>query len=197
MAKNYRQIFSVVARETIEETRKALVALAKEKHAEVMRAAPQPTRFERFVDGKRGAPEDAVKAGGMIRYLYPRLAEVVQFALETLFDLSPVLSGEYRNSHVLLVNGVLARNMEGYAGGEVVITNVQPYARKIELGAMKMRVDGSSRVYFQAADMVRGRFGNEASIGFTYRAVVGGGIVSGRAGNKAGLRYPALVIEER
>ncbi len=114
--------------------------------------------------------------------------------METLFDLSPVLTGRYRDSHTLFVNGVAVPNLKNYTGGEVTISNPVPYARKIEIGAMKMHVPG--RVYEHAAKIVRARFGNVAKIGFTYRGLSGGTIIGGLKGNKADLRYPVMTIKE-
>ena len=197
MARPARQIFKIAAQATTEETRQLLIATAKREHGKIMTAEPRPQRFTRFVDGRQGAAEETVTASGRIRYVYDRLDEVVQFALETLFDFSPVLSGEYRKSHLLFVNGVAARNLENYSGGEIVLTNVLPYSRKIELGVMNMRVNGSDQVYLRAANLVASRYGNVARVEFTYRGAVAGGAIGGKKGNQANLRYPALVIEGR
>lgn len=104
------QIFRAAAKETIAETHAAHVALAKREHSKVMQADPRPTRFTRSVDGVTGALEEAVKIGGVIRYNYNRLDEVVRFAMDTLFSLSPVLSGEYRMRHQPFVGGVQGRS---------------------------------------------------------------------------------------
>ena len=74
-------------------------------------------RFTRNVDGREGASEESVRPDGVITYIYPRLDAVVQFAMEVLFDLSPVLSGEYRNSHTLFVDG--AGNIARIHTGEI------------------------------------------------------------------------------
>ena len=190
--------FAVARQATAEATKRALVETAKRLHGEVMRTDPRPTRFMRTVDARQGAREESVKPDGVITYVYPRLDAVVQYAMEVLFDMSPVLSGLYRSSHTLFVAGVAVPDLKTWDGeSEIVISNTTPYARKIELGIMKMRVPGSSRVYDMAEREVRARFGNVAQIYYTYRGIVGGGVVSGRAGNKSDLRYPALVIRER
>lgn len=190
--------FDVARRATAEATQRAIVRTAKRLHGEVMRTDPRPARFTRIVDGQTGAREESVRADGVITYLYPRLDAVVQYAMEVLFELSPVLSGLYRTSHTIFVGGTVVPNLKGWTGGDdIVITNTVPYSRKIELGVMKMRVPASAKVYNQAAKKVRQRFGNVAKIGFTYRGIVGGGVSSTRAGNKSDLRYPALVISER
>lgn len=204
MARNSVQIFRIAAKSAADEVRKSLIATAKREHARIMTTEPRPTRFTREVDGVMGAREEQVRQGGIIRYRYPRLEQVVQFAMETLFDLSPVLSGDYRNAHVLFVNGTPATNLQSWDGtGEVVITNSLPYARKIEVGKMRMRVPGSERVYQQAAEIVKRRFANQASVKFTYRGIVGNVMAdamplrSGRSRANRNLRFPALVITSR
>lgn len=192
------QNFRIAAQETVEETRQALIATAKREHARIMGRDPRPKRFTRTVDGRVGADEEAVKANGRIVYDYGRMAEVVQFAMETLFDLSPVLSGEYRNSHRMFVDGVEVRNLAGWNGeGDVIISNSVPYARKIELGKMTMRVSGSDQVYQQAQAIVQRRYHNIASVHFTYQGIVGGAHLASREGNRSDLRYPALIIWSR
>ena len=189
--------FSVATQKTLEETQRILVKVAKREHGKVMATAPRPVSFDRFVDGRKGAPEEAVKPTGTILYTYPRLEVVAQFAMETLFDLSPVRSGKYRLSHTLFLNGSAVPNLRDFkSGDEATISNPVPYSRKIEVGKMKMRVPGTSMIYSKAAKIVRARYGNIAKIGFTYRGLMGGAIISGRAGNKSDLRYPVLTISE-
>lgn len=199
MAGANQRLFVVAAQATREETQAQLMALAKREHGKVMTANPKPSRFIRTVDGVRGAREEQVRPDGSIVYVYPRLDEVVQVALDTLFDLSPVLSGEYRMNHRLFVNSVEARNLAGWDGqGDIIISNSMPYSRKIELGKMTMRVPGSDHVYEQAEFTLRQRFGNQARIVFTYRGLMGGSVLSSRqGGNKSEYRYPALEISER
>lgn len=194
-----QKLFLVAAQATREETQKALVALAKREHGKIMAEDPRPSRFIRTVDGTKGAREEQVRTDGTIIYDYPRLDGVVQAALETLFDLSPVLSGDYRINHRLFVDGVEARNLAEWDGqGEIIISNSMPYSRKIELGKMTMRVPGTDHVYEQAEFTLRQRFGNQARIVFTYRGLMGGSVLSSKqGGNKSEYRYPALEIRER
>ncbi len=198
MPGNSIRVFQAVAKATIAETHKAHVQLAKNEHAKIMQSDPRPSRFTRMVDGVRGAPEESVQIGGVIRYNYNRLDEVVRFAMETLFDLSPVLSGEYRNRHQLFVGGAEATNLRDWDGrSDIIVTNTLPYSRKIEMSTMTMRVPGTDRVYEQAASVVARRFGNTARITFDWQGVVGGATASGTKGNKSGNRFPALKIRSR
>ncbi|MGX9145938.1 hypothetical protein [Mesorhizobium sp. 128a] len=167
--------FAIAAQQTVAATQKMVVAVAKREHAVVMNTAPHPSSFIRIVDGQQGAPEEAVKPFGVIVYQYPHLEEVIRFAMQTLYDLSPVLSGEYRGAHSLFINGAEAANLDGYRpGADVAITNYVPYSRKIEVGSMTMRVPGTDEVYQRARRVVMARFGNIAKIQFTYRGIVGG-----------------------
>lgn len=194
-AQSISESFKIAQQGTLEETRKIIARVAKREHARVMETDPRPVSFTRFVDGRKGAPEETVKANGVITYLYPRLDIVAQTAMETLFDRSPVLSGEYRNAHTLFLNGVAVTNLRDWRpGDEVSISNPLPYARKIEVGSMKMRVPGSARVYQEAVSIVNRRFGNLAKVLFTYRAVVGG---KQGGSSKRELRFPVLLITER
>lgn len=194
MARNATQLFRVAAKGTIEECRKALIATAKREHARIMSTDPRPKRFIRAVDGVQDAREEQVKSGGIIRYRYQRLEEVVRSAMELLFELSPVLSGEYRMAHTLFVDGVAASDLSGWDGtGTIVITNLMPYARKIEVGRMVMRIPETDHVYQQAESLLRRQHGNTANIKFSYHGIAAG--ARGKARNDT--RYPSLEISER
>lgn len=195
-AESISRQFSVARQATADATQRLLVSVAKREHGKVMRTPPQPRSFTRTVDGVEGAREEAVEPDGVITYFYPRLDAVVQFALETLFDLSPVLSGAYRSSHQLFLGGVPAANMANWTPGtEILISNLQPYARKIDLGVMKMRVSGTARVYERAVRRVNARFGNSAKALYGWRSF---GTARARgAAAKAELRYPVMIIRER
>lgn len=169
------EVVRVLKQETAGQTQRMLVETAKSEHRKVMNDQPAPSSFVRIVDGAEGAREEAVKADGVIIYQYSRIVEVVQFAMDALFDVSPVLSGDYRSGHTLIVNGRPVASIQDWkSGDDLVITNTLPYSRKIEVGTMKMRVAGSSKVYQQARRLVMARYGNMVSVEFTYRAFVGG-----------------------
>jgi hypothetical protein len=182
--------FDVAIAATQSSVRLSLIALAKSEHSKIMNAEPRPVRFTRFVDGRRGALEEEAKGNSVIHYDYPRLEIVVEFAMNALYDFSPVRSGEYRNSHQIFVNGLHVANLKDInEGQEIAISNTVPYARKIEVGAMTMRVPGTDHVYQQAAQLTRRRMGNLARIEFTFRSIFGG--------KSAGNRFPALIIGEK
>lgn len=170
--------FTIAADKVVGDIRAAHVALAKREHNKVMRTDPRPVVFTRIVDGHVGAAEDTVSKGGIIVYRYPRLSEVVAFAMQALFDASPVDSGEYRSSHTLFVNGAPASNLSNWRpGDEIVIANPLPYSRKIERGAMTMRVAGTDHVYDRVERKVARRFHNVASVDYTYRSIYAGAVM--------------------
>ncbi len=208
------ETFRIAAQATIEEAKRALVQTARREHARVLGDGGRPIPFTRYVDGQKGLTEDAVNPFGVIQYDYHRLEEVVEYAMQVLFDFSPVLKDEYRRAHTLVVNMREEPNLKNWKpGDEVVITNPVPYTRKIEQGRMKMRVPGTDHVYERAAIAVNRRFGNIAKTQFTYRSgilpyIPGGATRDARAalrGNPARLaamsmerntRVPALAFTE-
>jgi hypothetical protein len=198
----------------VEEQQARFAAFAKAENAKIMAEEPRPTAFRRWVDGHEGAPEETVRPDGVIRYRYHRIDAVVDFALQTLRELSPVLSGAYRAAHKVFVDNVEVASLETWTPGkEVVIANIVPYTRKIEQGSMKMRVPGSDHVYEQARLIVMRRMSNIAKITFDYRSVRAPGAAVGKiVRTKKGIRvqtggrlrtvedaqsFPALIIEAR
>lgn len=109
------------------------------------------------------------------------MTEIVQFALTTLRERSPVGSGDdphpglYRDSHMVFVDGQFARDMTLVERAtQINISNPVPYARKIETGRMKLSVPAN--VYEESAQVVASRYGNSVSVKFTYMPVRFGGV---------------------
>lgn len=156
-------------------TANALAEFAKQANAAVMAFDPKPAGFIRTVDGSVGVPEENVRPDGVIVYQYQRIEEAVLFAMDVLRRLSPVKSGAYREAHTIFFNGkaVLDRLPTVGLDDRIVISNLEPYARKIELGTMKMTVSGTDMVYQQARQIVREQFRGRVLVDFTYRGLVG------------------------
>lgn len=111
-----------------------------------------------------------------IVYSYLRMSNVVDEALKELRDNSPVGSagddhpGLYRESHMVFIDGHVAKDASGWKPGQQInISNPVPYARKIEIGKMKLSVP--NHVYETAAQKLAGRFGNSVNIKFTFMPV--------------------------
>lgn len=145
-------------------------------------------------------------------YLY--MDEIVQFALTTLREKSPVGStgdrhpGLYRDSHIIFIAGHVVQDASGWQPGQQInISTPVPYARKIETGRMKMSVPGA--VYEQAQQIVSARYGNQINCKLTYMPVRFGDVQAYanfskqiRSGSKKGrqdwlVRQPALEITAR
>lgn len=177
-----------------------MVKTAREQHAEVMNTPPTPVKWRLFVDGVESNDIRNVRWNSQLRFQYSRMDVVVAYALDMLTRLSPVLTGRYKATHLLLIDGVPSTSLADWDWDqEIVITNVQPYARKIEVGAMQMRVPGTDHVFQTAAKFTRSEYGNVASITFTYRGLVAGAMVNPalaqtREHNRADLRYPIMII---
>lgn len=191
------------------QTQQQVAAKAKLLHQDIMGAPPQPLGFVRHVDGKKNAPEESVKPGGVIVYDYNRLDQVAEAALDTLRQLSPADSGDYARSHMILLNGTPVDSLKGWKSGDTItISNPLPYTRKIELGRKGYRAHGN--VYEKAERILARRFGNQASIYFAYRQAPPGDIHSwastsklSHQGHASGntrqewlTRQPTLVIRE-
>jgi hypothetical protein len=169
--------FRIARQGTLEDTRQIVIATAKRAHAKVMATDPVPVTFTRLVDGHPGE-EESVKPNGVILYNYPRIAIVAEYALDTLRKLSPVLSGDYVRGHILFLNGNAVDPdalLAWKEGDEVAISNIAPYTRKIEVGAMTMRVPGTDHVYQQAEQIVNAKYGNVARTRLIFRPLYGGG----------------------
>lgn len=177
----------------------------KEEQGKQTRAFGSPLPYQQAVDGVAGAALDQVKPGGVIRFDFTVLREVVVDAEQTLFRLSPYAPKtekrhnwpHYRDSHLLFIDGIEAREIPKRISpsSEIIFINALPYSRRIELGWSKTQApDG---VYDVAERELRRRWGRIARIDSTYRGISGASLIPGRAGNKSADRYPALVIKSR
>lgn len=134
------------------------------------------------VDGARGAALETVNPrGGSIVVEWELISDVLIWIGEKLRDRSPVVSGAYRDAHTLFADGVeIPIGGQVPAAEEYVFLNPLPYARKIEIGKTKggrsFVLQVPDRIYERTAGDAKGRFGNVASIKFTYRAAQGGSI---------------------
>lgn len=98
----------------------------------------------------RRAPERVKPFGRIVFAARPEMAEVVRWALMELQKRSPVRTGRYASSHVVMINGA---EVEGNIWAalravketdRVQIVNTQPYARKLE-GATANRRTGRGK----------------------------------------------------
>lgn len=144
-----------------------------------------------FVDGAEGKPLESVRPDGRIVFEFEIRSDIATFIAAELKRLSPVLTGAYLRGQKVFADGreVVPGEAMPLAAVLTFLATV-PYSRKIEAGRMRMRVPGTSQVYQQAAKAAQRRFGNLASIRFTYAATAGG--KAARAS-----RNPAIVVTMR
>lgn len=167
----------------------------KDAQAQNQRALGRVPAHRQFVDGSEGKPLDQVRAdGGRIVFTFEIATDIATFILAELQRVSPVDSGDYKASHKLFADGREVAPGEDVSGAEeLIFLNPLPYSRKIELGVMTMRVPGTDAVFQQATRAAQRRFGNVASIRFSYRASIGGGTRKAASAS----RVPAIVVTMR
>lgn len=176
-----------------------------------------------FVDGRKDARLESVRADGQIIAEYHLLEEVLVYIQEQLRKHSPIGKsgdprpghpGMYRDSHVLVVDG---KAWEPGAAmpvefDDAFFASTVPYARRIERGWSSQAPDG---VYEAVALLAQRRFGNIARVGFSWRSLLVGGVAdwagsasarrmaeSRRGGNRAThqdwlTRQPAVTVRPR
>ena len=183
-----------------------------ERDQHIARGEASPV-YDTFVNGVKDAREESVTAPGPILYVFAYWQPVINFAMERLKRRGPRLSGAYEDSHTVMVGGQeIAPNLIG-ADEEVTLVATVPYARKIEVGHMRMAVERG--IYQDVAHDVQRQFGGTTGFSVEYRQVYipNGYILKGvfRAGfrkhrrtglkrdTQAGARmsYPALVMSMR
>lgn len=176
-----KEQFAAVRRDSVPALSYRIAQIARAANAAVMAIEPKPLGYLRTVDGVAGAPEEAVRPHGLIVYQYQRLDLVIEFALDALRTLSPRLSGSYSEAHTVFINGQPAQAPYVISADDnVIIANTQPYARKIEVGHMKMSVPGTDHVYAQAEQIVGERFDDLVQVKFTFVALPNGDALAGQ-----------------
>lgn len=133
-------------------------------------------RSHTFVDGSEGRALEQVRPDGVIVREYELVIDVLQWIADDLVAHSPVGSrgdkhpGLYRASHTLFADEKeIPIGDDIPPADEYVFTNYVPYSRKIEGGSSRQ----FDHVYETTAARARARFGNIASILFTYRGLIG------------------------
>lgn len=192
-----------------------LAAFARQELSEVIATGQGSPHYDKFVNGQPGVVEERVRLPGPIVYVFSWLDEVVELALESLRKESPIgpaERGHYMDSHEVLIGGQVVassknpgavRSIEIPPRAEVVISNSMPYARKIEVGAMR-KMSVPPRVYEQARQAVLRQYRRlvtcelrfiTRSDGYQLRAALNKRRSRGTDGTV--LTYPALVINLR
>lgn len=121
---------------SIEET---TIAVAEDVLKREVGAGAFTTTPSVVTDGVVGRDYHQVKAFGRIEFIaQPTMREAVLWARDMVRQLSPVLTGRYRDSNIVLLNGTgitgnsLTVLNSVKPGDRVQLVNIEPYARKIE-----------------------------------------------------------------
>lgn len=185
----------------------ALAKFAKADLARVIETGEGTATFERIVNGRQGASEDSVIAPGPIVYLFSWWEAIIKVALTALVAASPRKTGRYASSFIVIVNGRVTTDFSNIEpSAEVIITNPQPYVRKIQVGAMQMSVP--ARMFERARSAISSKYTQKlVSVQVTFLNIesgvhplipytLKGHSRSRRKDTKSGqpLTYPALVL---
>lgn len=159
---------------------RALAAFAAEQRDRVVAEAPaKPTGIDTVVDGRRGAVLESVRPDGTILFRFHWLDAVVDDAVGLLVRQAPYLSSHhnglpyYRDAFAMFVDGQKVDiRTKVPAGAEIVLTNLLPFARKIERGSSLMAPDG---VFQVVAGLLKRRWAGAAQISYGWRIFPGAG----------------------
>ena len=198
------------AQQAIADFARSEIALAEATNAEAL-GAPPPYRT--YVDGTESAAFETVKPGGTIVAVFDVAVDAVEYVYDLCRKNAPVKSGKFKNNIVIYADGnLVATPAEAIGAKEVVITDLEPYTRKIEgMAGKKPQSSQAPQGVFQAAAiMAASRFGNVASIKFGFRELLNASPLdawakvhaakSGRRQNKQyrkDTRQPAVIITMR
>lgn len=136
----------------------ALAAFAKSELQKAIQSGEASSTFDRYVNARKGAPEESVNAPGPILYVFSYWPNIIRAALEELRRHVPVKSGRYASGFIVLADGAVVRRYADIGPeSEVIILNVRPYTRKMEVGANGARGRSSGKHHFERAKVTINR----------------------------------------
>ena len=117
-------------------------SVARGRRDEVIRSGQASERYDTFVDGREGAREETTRPGGAVEYRFNSWDKIIRESMLQLAMASPMDDGDFVRAWTLAVNG------KPWTGdyedipldADVTIVNPLPYARKVEVGAMRLSV---------------------------------------------------------
>lgn len=191
---------------------KELARFARDEVQKAILSGEASPIYDKFVNGRAGIEEEQVVPPGPILYVFSYWQPIIDFALQELSKRSPVLTGRYQRSHLVMIGSqVVSPDTQISSDEEVTIVNTQPYARKIEVGHMRMSVEDG--VYKDIGARVQRQFGASIKVRVRQVLIPNGYILKGRftrgwkekARTKlqrdtiAGARmtYPAMILSMR
>jgi len=156
-----------------------LAAFAKSELAKSIADGEGSERYDRYVNGVFGAVEETVVPPGPILYVFQGWREIIEFALQSAVERSPEKSGRYKQSWFIMTPGGVIKSFDEIPiNSTVILTNNQPYSRKVDVGHMRMSVPPG--IIEDVRKMVMARFGNFVTAKRTLIPLPGGYILKGR-----------------
>ena len=166
----------------------ALAALAKREVASLIASGRASPSFQRFVDGREGAPEESVSPApnGEIIYRFTNLGDVITFALSFLrtwaskgnhsAEISEGKYGPLADNFYVGVDGKFIMADEFSAqnvpvGAEIVVGNRNAYNRKYDVqlaGSKVLHFTAPSGIYDAAVMSINKTYGNSVVAKRTY-----------------------------
>ncbi|MGN6304833.1 MAG: hypothetical protein ACTHNH_08460 [Mesorhizobium sp.] len=185
----------------------AVAVFAKQEVRRLIAEGAASPRYERYVNGVHGAPEESYRAPGAIVYEFTNWPLVINAVLEELKKRGPrPRTGQFDNSFVVIVGGrVLVTDYSKIrSDAEVIILNATPYSRKAEVGRLGIP---EQRLFKGTARVIASRFNGAFTVTSRFLNVPSGihslmpyhlknrGRSNDRISRKSGvLTYPAIII---
>lgn len=136
----FRQQLMVAMDGIEDQVRARHVAVAREILDEAVSARPVRPHVTQVIDGRIGAPLDAVKVPGVILFRLGILQEITTYALGAAKKLSPRRSGRYAQSWFAMVDGKPYDGRPLPPDATVFVVNPVPYARKLHVRSRSVKL---------------------------------------------------------
>ena len=155
--------------------------------ADINRISARQGPPEQVFANRPGNPIQNVTLPGPIVAIFDSRRRIAMEALQFLRDASPVKSGRYRNSHMILLNGTQVSDLPASlkATDRITIVNPVPYARRIEIGKTEAGRDFvlqvPNRIYERVTkSKLMPKYRNVAKIRFGYIELSGAANIKGK-----------------
>ena len=188
---------------------RAMVSTAIAERTRVLGGSPTPTGYRQIVDGIEGAALERVRPDGVIIFAWAYFGEGVKAILRLFVEGAPFLTGNYRNSILVLVDGVDATtdDINGDTK-QVIIVPSAIYARRLERGRVHDRAKTVTRRWAHNVErtvgIARRLYGDLVHIEFNYIELVGAyqlkapsSLRKRRGSLVTEMTYPALIVTPR
>ncbi|MFB2553997.1 hypothetical protein [Ensifer soli] len=154
------------------EVEAALARFAKEDLRRAISSGQASGSYARWTSGVQGAPEESVRLENpVILYVFSAWKEIVLEAIKDLRSRFHSRSGRYAESFRVIVNGAPVTNYDAIPGdATVMIFNVQPYTRLMEVGGNK----AGKRHFERTKNALSNRHRGQYDFDLTFRRVEGG-----------------------